>query len=80
MPQPRPNEHGGKFGQGVIVRKYNPGADITIRVELTASHMGYRKHPNWKIKQTSNFFFNTLNIPDILNFVYVPNCERSNPV
>lgn len=40
MPQPRPNEYGGKYGQGVIVRKYNPGSDITIRVELTASHMG----------------------------------------
>lgn len=40
MPKPRPNEHGGKYGQGVIVRKYNPGSDITIRVELTASHMG----------------------------------------
>lgn len=40
MPQPRPNEHGGKYGQGVIVRKYNPSSDITIRVELTASHMG----------------------------------------
>lgn len=40
LPQPRPNEHGGKYGQGVIVRKYNPGSDFTIRVELTASHMG----------------------------------------
>lgn len=40
MPEPRPNEYGGKYGQGVIVRKYNPGSEMTIRVELTASHMG----------------------------------------
>lgn len=41
VPEPRPNEHGGTFGQGVIVRRYKIGGDITIRVELTASHMGY---------------------------------------
>lgn len=41
MPIPRPHEYGGKYGQGVTVRKYNPGSPITIRVELTASHMGY---------------------------------------
>lgn len=40
VPEPRPNEYGGKYGQGVIVRKYNPGSDMTLRVELTASHMG----------------------------------------
>ncbi|XP_055602088.1 uncharacterized protein LOC129750917 [Uranotaenia lowii] len=40
-PKPRPHEFGGKWGQGVIVRKYNPGSVITLRVELTASHMGY---------------------------------------
>lgn len=39
-PQPRANEYGGRYGQGVVVRKYNPGSDITLRVELTASHMG----------------------------------------
>lgn len=37
---PRPNEYGGRWGQGVVVRKYNPGSDFTLRVELTASHMG----------------------------------------
>jgi hypothetical protein len=41
LPIPRPHEFGGKYGQGVIVRKYNPGSSFTIRVELTASHMGY---------------------------------------
>lgn len=39
-PQPRPNEYGGRYGQGVVVRKYSPGTEIPIRVELTASHMG----------------------------------------
>jgi len=41
MAQPRPHENGGPWGQGVIVRSYLPGSDINIRVELTASHMGY---------------------------------------
>ncbi|XP_019555760.2 uncharacterized protein LOC109425025 [Aedes albopictus] len=40
-PKPRPHEYGGKWGQGVIVRRYRPGSVITLRVELTASHMGY---------------------------------------
>lgn len=40
MPEPRPNEHGGKWGQGVIVRRYKLGSEMLIRVELTASHMG----------------------------------------
>ncbi|EDS42348.1 conserved hypothetical protein [Culex quinquefasciatus] len=41
VPRPRPHEFGGKWGQGVIVRRYKPGSVITLRVELTASHMGY---------------------------------------
>lgn len=41
LQKPRPHEYGGKYGQGVIVRSYNPGSEMTIRVELTASHMGY---------------------------------------
>ncbi|XP_017855741.1 PREDICTED: uncharacterized protein LOC108608728 [Drosophila arizonae] len=41
MPEPRPHENGGQWGQGVIVRSYLPGSEMTIRVELTASHMGY---------------------------------------
>ncbi|XP_065205427.1 uncharacterized protein LOC135835193 [Planococcus citri] len=40
-PQPRPHEAGGKYGQGVIVRKYKTGAVFTIRVELTANHKGF---------------------------------------
>lgn len=40
-PKPHDNEYGGKYGLGVIVRKYNPGAEFLIRIELTASHMGY---------------------------------------
>uniref|UniRef100_A0A1B0AA71 Chitin-binding type-4 domain-containing protein n=1 Tax=Glossina pallidipes TaxID=7398 RepID=A0A1B0AA71_GLOPL len=41
MPRPRPHEYGGQWGQGVVVRRYFPASEITIRVELTASHMGY---------------------------------------
>lgn len=39
--QPRPHEAGGKYGQGVIVRKYKTGSVFTIRVELTANHKGF---------------------------------------
>lgn len=38
--EPRPNEYGGKYGLGVIVRKYEPGTEITLGVDLTASHLG----------------------------------------
>ncbi|XP_017846141.1 uncharacterized protein LOC108602518 isoform X2 [Drosophila busckii] len=41
LPAPRPHENGGQWGQGVVVRTYLPGTEMTIRVELTASHMGY---------------------------------------
>ncbi|KAH8359862.1 hypothetical protein KR093_009247, partial [Drosophila rubida] len=41
LPEPRPHENGGQWGQGVIVRSYLPNSAMTIRVELTASHMGY---------------------------------------
>ncbi|KAL5274619.1 hypothetical protein ACFFRR_000984 [Megaselia abdita] len=54
MSLPRPHEYGGKYGQGVIVRKYNPGSELTIKVELTASHMGFfefRVCPDVKAKQ-----------------------------
>lgn len=40
LPKPRPNEYGGVYGRGVIVRKYQPNTNITIRVELTTSHLG----------------------------------------
>ncbi|OWR55034.1 putative eukaryotic translation initiation factor 3 theta subunit [Danaus plexippus plexippus] len=40
-PKPRAHELGGRFGQGVIVRKYAPKDVIVIKVELTASHNGF---------------------------------------
>ncbi|XP_043064454.1 uncharacterized protein LOC108100432 isoform X2 [Drosophila ficusphila] len=54
MPEPRPHEYGGQWGLGLIVRRYSPGAKITVRIELTASHMGYfefRLCPNHTAKQ-----------------------------
>ncbi|KAI5695606.1 hypothetical protein M8J75_000734 [Diaphorina citri] len=39
--QPRPHEAGGKYANGIIVRKYRAGSAFTIRVELTANHRGY---------------------------------------
>ncbi|XP_043661582.1 uncharacterized protein LOC122625558 [Drosophila teissieri] len=55
VPEPRPHEYGGHWGKGLIVRSYLPGSKITIRVELTASHMGYfefRICPNPNAKQS----------------------------
>uniref|UniRef100_T1J472 Chitin-binding type-4 domain-containing protein n=1 Tax=Strigamia maritima TaxID=126957 RepID=T1J472_STRMM len=40
-PAPRPNEDGGKFGRGVIVRAYKPGQIIHVLVDVTANHNGY---------------------------------------
>ncbi|XP_070073557.1 uncharacterized protein [Drosophila takahashii] len=54
VPEPRPHEYGGQWGEGLIVRSYAPGSKMTIRVELTASHMGYfefRICPNQIAKQ-----------------------------
>lgn len=39
-PEPRPNEYGGKYGRGVIVKKYAPNSVITMRVDITAYHLG----------------------------------------
>jgi len=55
--QPRPNEAGGMFGNGVIVRKYEMNQVIKIRVELTANHMGYfefRICPNNALKKPAS--------------------------
>ncbi|XP_058789548.1 uncharacterized protein LOC131663260 [Phymastichus coffea] len=38
---PRPHETRGKYGNGVIVRRYRTGSVIPVRVELTANHHGY---------------------------------------
>ncbi|KAG8227863.1 hypothetical protein J437_LFUL008656 [Ladona fulva] len=39
--RPRAHESGGKYAQGIIVRRYKIGATVPIRVELTANHKGY---------------------------------------
>jgi hypothetical protein len=42
-PHPQDNELGGTYGQGVIAddSHYNQGALITVRVEITANHLGH---------------------------------------
>ncbi|CAL8077603.1 unnamed protein product [Orchesella dallaii] len=37
----KPNEAGGTYAQGIIVRKYRQNSIIRIKVELTANHKGY---------------------------------------
>ena len=55
--QPRPNEAGGMFGNGIIVRKYEVNQVIKVRIELTANHMGYfefRVCPNNALKKPAS--------------------------
>ncbi|SPP83985.1 uncharacterized protein LOC117586174 [Drosophila guanche] len=41
MEQPRPNELGGKYGSGVIVRTFAGKSEAEIKVKITANHLGY---------------------------------------
>ncbi|XP_069973984.1 uncharacterized protein [Penaeus vannamei] len=41
LPRPRPNEHGGVFGTGLISKAYRQGQVFTATVHLTANHMGW---------------------------------------
>ncbi|KAJ8674246.1 hypothetical protein QAD02_005508 [Eretmocerus hayati] len=40
LPQPRPNEYGGEFGNGTIVKTYKVGERIEVSVNVTACHRG----------------------------------------
>lgn len=37
---PLENEPGGKYANGIIVKKYGEGEVITVAVQLTANHKG----------------------------------------
>ncbi|XP_043656746.1 uncharacterized protein LOC122622399 [Drosophila teissieri] len=41
MEQPRPNELGGKYGSGVIVKSFAGVAEAEVNVKITANHLGY---------------------------------------
>ncbi|KAH8248267.1 hypothetical protein KR038_009874 [Drosophila bunnanda] len=41
LAQPRPNELGGKYGSGVIVKSFNGVTEADITVKITANHLGY---------------------------------------
>ncbi|XP_047369907.1 uncharacterized protein LOC124957160 [Vespa velutina] len=41
LPRPRPNENGGIYGTGFIVKKYTEGLHIQIQINITASHLGH---------------------------------------
>eukprot|EP00095_Tigriopus_kingsejongensis_P001217 maker-scaffold959_size76551-snap-gene-0.20 protein:Tk01217 transcript:maker-scaffold959_size76551-snap-gene-0.20-mRNA-1 annotation:"PREDICTED: uncharacterized protein LOC101891129" len=40
-PQPRPHENGGKYGQGVLARRYVMGQAIDVEIELVTNHWGW---------------------------------------
>lgn len=40
---PRPHEHGGTYGRGVISKTYRTGGQMPVAVLLTANHQGYFK-------------------------------------
>jgi len=55
---PRANEDGGKYGRGIIVRKYKKGEDISVLVNLSANHKGHfefrlcpQNHPGTPVTQ-----------------------------
>lgn len=50
-PQPRPNEVGGKYANGIVVRRYKVNQIVDTEVELTAHHKGYFQ---FKICPTNN--------------------------
>ena len=41
QPQPRDNEAGGPYGNGIITRQYQQGQTIQVTVDLTAQHKGW---------------------------------------
>ncbi|GFQ82700.1 chitin-binding type-4 domain-containing protein [Trichonephila clavata] len=41
LPEPRPNEDGGKYGKGIVVRTYKAGQEFTSTVFIVANHEGY---------------------------------------
>lgn len=41
LPEPRPNEDGGKFGKGIVVRTYKSGQEFTATLNMVANHEGY---------------------------------------
>ncbi|KAK6184672.1 hypothetical protein SNE40_007099 [Patella caerulea] len=49
--QPRDHEAGGKYGKGIIVRRYQKGQKITVEIEITANHKG---HFEFNICPTNN--------------------------
>ncbi|XP_067120078.1 uncharacterized protein [Centruroides vittatus] len=57
-PEPRANEDGGLYGNGIVTRQYKMGQVITAIPNITATHMGYfefrlcpLKTPNQKADQ-----------------------------
>ncbi|XP_076466483.1 uncharacterized protein LOC143297847 [Babylonia areolata] len=53
-PQPRENEAGGVYANGVIVRTYRQGQVIPVDVKITANHLGYfvfKLCPNNNVKK-----------------------------
>ena len=41
LPRPRDNEEGGFFYRGIVTGHYQSGQEFTVKVDLTANHLGY---------------------------------------
>ena len=39
--QPRPHEAGGRYGQGIVGRRYTMGQTIDIDIDISANHWGH---------------------------------------
>ncbi|XP_076637607.1 uncharacterized protein LOC143349881 [Colletes latitarsis] len=53
LPRPRPNENGGIYGTGLIVRRYNRSETINVNVKLTANHRGTFKFDLCLLKRSN---------------------------
>jgi len=51
--QPRPHEAGGRYGKGVIGRRYTTGQNITITIDVTTNHQGWFIHKLCPVKSPS---------------------------
>ncbi|XP_046612093.1 uncharacterized protein LOC124301279 [Neodiprion virginianus] len=51
LQEPRPHETGGKYGNGIIVKKYRAGSIVPIKVQITAFHKGYFEFRVCPVKQ-----------------------------
>ncbi|KAF4527215.1 hypothetical protein B566_EDAN006141 [Ephemera danica] len=70
LPRPRSNENMGKYGRGIVSRRYRTGQEITAVIKITANHKGWFRFSlcplmsNSSLEQESCFKRNVLQLAD----------------